>query len=137
MNISNFKIILKYLTGGIGGVVDYILDILNAALAALDHSDKSKVMAILNIAQKVLATLNALKWLCPTKWQIAYSETIEAVEAIPDALSDLALTAEELQKIRKEFTEAVNSWKSPDDETCVDCSLLSKVADEQQKESAK
>lgn len=121
MNISKMKIAWKYLFGGMGSVVDYLLDVLNEALDAIDPANKVKVTAALNVAQKVLATLTALKWLCPTKWQIAYGETVEAVEAVAAALFDLKLTPEELAKVRKEFAEAVAAWKSPDDETCVDC----------------
>lgn len=123
MNISKIKIAWKYLWGGMGDVVDYLLDVLNNALAAIDPAKKEKTVAALNVARRVLATLNALQWLCPTKWQIAYGETVEAVEAVIDALLDLQLTYEELEKIRKEFAEAVAAWKGPDDETCVECAI--------------
>lgn len=120
MDISKFKIAIKYLFGGMGSVVDYLLDVLNAALAKIDPENRAKVQAALNIAEKVLATLIALKWLCPTKWQTAYSETVEAVSVVVESLDDLNLTADELKKIQAEFAEAVAAWKGPDDETCKD-----------------
>lgn len=120
-DISTFKMILKYLTGGVGGVVDYLLDLLNAALAKVDPANKAKIQAALNIAEKVLAALVALKWLCPTRWQTAYTETIEAVNCAIEALSDLQLTADELKRIQADFAEAIAAWKAPDDETCADC----------------
>lgn len=120
MNISKFKIAIKYLFGGMGSVVDYLLDVLNAALAKIDPENRAKVQAALNIAEKVLATLIALKWLCPTKWQTAYGETVEAVNAVIDALADLKLEAAELTNIRDAFNAAVMAWKLPDDDTCKD-----------------
>ena len=106
MDISKFKIAWKLVFGGMGSVVDYLLDILNKALAALDPAKKEKIQAVLNLARRVLAALTALEWLCPTNC---------------DALDDLTLTAEELERIKTDFEEAVKAWKSPDDETCVDC----------------
>lgn len=122
MDISKLKLVWKYITGGMGKVVDYLLDILNQALAKLDPSKKEQIQAVLNLAKRVLAILKNLRFLCPTKWQTAYDETVEAVEAVVDAMEDLKLTPEELEKIVKEFKEAVEAWKSDDDETCVDCS---------------
>lgn len=121
MDISKFKIAWKLVFGGMGSVVDYLLDILNKALAALDPAKKEKIQAVLNLARRVLSALTALEWLCPTKWQTAYTKTIKAVTTVCDALDDLTLTAEELERIKADFEEAVKAWKSPDDETCVDC----------------
>lgn len=121
MDISKFKIAWKYLVGGMGAVVDYLLDILNAALAALDPERKEQIQSVLNLARRVLATLKAMEWLCPTRWQTAYALTIKAVSEVVDAFSDLQITKDELEKIRAAFKAAVLAWKSGDDETCVDC----------------
>ena len=121
MNISKWTIAWKYIFGGVGSVADYLLDVLNKALDAIDASNKSKIQAVLNTANKVLATLNAFAWLCPTKWQTAYRLTAEAVQTVIDALSDLTLTLDELTAVKDNFTKAVAAWKSPDDETCLDC----------------
>lgn len=121
MDISKLKIALKYIFGGIGSVVDYLLDLLNTALAKIDPSKKEQIQAVLNLASRVLATLEALKWLCPTKWQTAYELTIKAVSDVVDALKDLQITKEELEKIEADFEAAVKAWKGEDDETCIDC----------------
>ena len=68
MNVSKLKIVWKYLTGGMGSVADYLLDILNTALSKIDGSSKIKLQAVLNTAEHVLSVLVALEWLCPTKW---------------------------------------------------------------------
>ena len=72
MNISKLKIAFKYLFGGMESVVDYLLDIANAALAAIDPDKRAKIAAAYNTLCKVLATLTALAWLVPTRWQSAY-----------------------------------------------------------------
>ena len=131
MNISKTRLIWEAVKGAVnpwgsafGNIVDYLLGLLNGALAKIKDGDKQKVQAALNIALKVLATLKAVKWLCPTKWQTAYGETIEALEAVVESLPDLELLPEELERIGKEFKEAVEAWKSPDDETCVAAEAL-------------
>lgn len=121
MNISKLKIVWKWLTGGIGSVADYLLDVLNDALAKVDGNNRQKVQAALNIANRVLSTLMAIQWLCPTKWQTAYSSTLIAVGDVVGALQDLKVEMHELEKLRDRFAIAVEAWKSPDDETCVDC----------------
>ena len=119
MDISKIKIAWKYLTGGMGGVVDYLLDTLNRALASIPADNKAKIQAVLNVAEKVLATLNALQWLCPTKWQTAYRASVAAVLAVTDALADLTITGAEFTSVRVSFNAAVLAWKSDDDDTCI------------------
>ena len=117
--MSKLKIILKYLTGGFSGVVDYALDFLNKAVAGIDPAKKEKVQHALNIAKQVAAVLEQFAWLCPAKWQTAYGKTIAAVVSVTAALDDLTLTADELKQVTSDFAAAVAAWNAPDDETCV------------------
>lgn len=119
MKISKFKLAMKYLFGGMGSVVDYLLDILNQALSKVDPKRKEQVHGVLNIAEKVFAILRAFQWLCPTKWQSAYAKTISAVEVITFVMDDFVLTDEEFVQVKTRFTDAIAAWKSDDDETCV------------------
>ena len=100
-------------------VSGYALTALNGAVRSIDPANQAKVQAALNIALKLLNVLRALSWLCPAKWQTAYRETVEAAEAVVEALKDLKLTQDEVAEIAKEFGEAVAAWRSPDDATCV------------------
>ncbi len=111
MKISKIKIAWKYLTGGVGNVADYLLDVLSNAMQSLNDTTKEKVQGVLNCAKKVLSTLESMKWLCPTKWQTAYKQTINAVRAVVDALEDLTITREEFDKMREAFNAAVVAWK--------------------------
>lgn len=119
MKISKLRLAWEYLWSGMGGVVDYLLGLLNSALDSIDPDNKQKIQGALNVAEVVLSALSAFQWLCPVKWQTAYRETIEAVVVVVSSLSDLSLTKTELDDIRKEFFEAMAAWKGPDDDTCV------------------
>lgn len=128
--MSKLELGWKVLTGFIipwesvaGNIADYGLDLLNSAIHKLDPENKAKIQAVLNLAKKVLSVLNTASCLCPTKWQTAYGETVKAVSTVADSLSDLTLTQEECASIAKDFNEAVIAWKSPDDNTCLDCSV--------------
>lgn len=114
MNISKLKIAFKYLFGGMEDVVDYLLDIVNQALAAIDPDKRAKIAAAYNTLCKVLATLTALAWLVPTKWQSAYKATLGAVADAADALADLKIEAAELTKVRDAFNAAVLAWRGGD-----------------------
>lgn len=121
MTISKFKIVLKWLFGGIGSVVDYLLDVVNSALSKIDPSRKEQVQAVLNVAEKALGILGVIKAFIPVKWQTAFDKTVFAMTELCVCLEDLQLTKEELSGCQASFAAAVAAWKSPDDETCVDC----------------
>ena len=121
LEVSKLSLVWKWLTGGIEKVADYLLDLLNNALANLDDKDKESIQAVLNYATKIAASLTAFAWLVPSKWQTAYKATLKAVQAVVDALSDLTITADELLQLKEEFAAAVLAWKGEDDETCADC----------------
>ena len=114
MNISKLKIAFKYLFGGMEAVVDYLLDIVNQALAAIDPDKRAKIAAAYNTLCKVLATMTSLAWLVPTKWQSAYRMTISAVSDAADALADFKIEATELTKVRDAFNAAVLAWRGGD-----------------------
>lgn len=127
MDISKFKIAWKYLFGGMDSVMEYLLEIANKALAAIDPADRAKIAAAYNTIDRVLAVLVALKWLCPTKWQSAYGATVTAVEVTLKMLEDFAITPAELSKVKDAFNAAVLAWRGGDvpdtdvDFSCVEC----------------
>ena len=121
LEISKFKLAWKYLFGGAANVVEYLLELLNQALASIPEGGAANCQAVLNYTKKILSTLKAFQWLIPTKWQSAYEKTLEAVGAAADSLSDLQLTSEEIANVYDAVSAAVNAWKGEDDETCKDC----------------
>lgn len=125
MNISKLKIAIKLLFGGMESVVEYLLDIANAALAAIDPDKRAKVAAAYNTLCRILATMNSLAWLVPTKWQSAYRMTIAAVSDAADALADFKIDAAELTKVKDSFNAAVTAWRGGDvPDTDVDFSTI-------------
>ena len=114
MNISKFKIAVKLLFGGIDSVMEYLLKIVNEALAKIDTENRAKIAAAYNTILNVLATLNALAWLCPARWQSAYRNTIGAVEAVANALMDFTIEPAELTNVKDAFSAAVTAWRGGD-----------------------
>lgn len=129
MNISKWKIVWNFITGGGAGVVDYLLSILKKALDGLGDATKEKITAVLNLAMKVLSIAKAVRIFIPVKWQLAYELTIKAIETLISSLQDLDLTGEELKAIIEDYNAAYAAWMGPDDDTCVEpvegrCGLL-------------
>ena len=124
MNVSKLKFLFKLVFSGFGSAVEYVLEIINNSLSKISSENKTKVQAVLNIARNALAILNAVTWLCPVKWQTAYMKTLDSVQTVVDALSDLTLTIDELHSVQEKFADAIAAWKSPDDESCQDCKAL-------------
>ena len=125
MNISKIKVAIKYIFGGIDSVMEYLLEIVNEALAKIDTENRAKIAAAYNTILNVLATLNALAWLCPARWQSAYRNTIGAVEAVANALMDFTIEPAELTNVKDAFNAAVTAWRGGDvPDTDVDFEVL-------------
>ena len=120
MNISKWKVVWNFITGGGVGVVDYLLTVLKNALNGLGSATKEKVQAVLNLAMKVLSIAQAVRIFVPVKYQLAYDLTIKAIQTLIAALQDLEITGTELKALVDGYNEAYAAWMSPDDETCVD-----------------
>ena len=125
MTISKFKIAVKFLFGGMESVVEYLLGVANAALAAIDPTKRAKIAAAYNTLCKVLATMSSLAWLVPTRWQSAYKATVYAVSDAAEALKDFKIEAAELTKVKDAFNAAVLAWRIGDiPDTDVDFSTI-------------
>ena len=120
MNISKWKVVWNFITGGGVGVVDYLLTILKNALNGLGDATKEKIQAVLNLAMKILSIAQAVRIFIPVKYQLAYDLTIKALQTLVASLQDLEITGAELQALIDGYNEAYAAWMSPDDETCVD-----------------
>ena len=120
MNISKWKVVWNFITGGGVGVVDYLLTVLKNALNGLGDATKEKIQAVLNLAMKILSIAQAVRIFIPVKYQLAYDLTIKAIQTLIAALQDLEITGTELKALVDGYNEAYAAWMSPDDETCVD-----------------
>ena len=120
MNISKWKVVWNFITGGGVGVVDYLLTVLKTALNGLGDATKEKIQAVLNLAMKILSIAQAVRIFIPIKYQLAYDLTIKALQTLIASLQDLEITGTELKSLIEGYNEAYAAWMSPDDDTCVD-----------------
>ena len=115
MNISKLTIVWKFLTGGREAVLDYVLDVANNLVARLGDAKQDEIKGYLAIAQRILKRLEDLTWLCPKKWLAAYGATLSAFGDLVEALTDLKVTAEEIQSVVTAFQSAYAAWRTDDD----------------------
>lgn len=120
MNISKWKVVWNFITGGSTGVVDYLLTVLKNALNGLGDVTKEKIQAVLNLTMKILSIAQAVRIFIPVKYQFAYDLTIKALQTLIASMQDLEITGAELQTLVNGYNEAYAAWMSSDDETCVD-----------------
>lgn len=120
MNISKWKVVWKFITGGGVGVVDYLLTVLKNTLNGLGDVTKEKIQAVLNLSMKILSIAQAVRIFIPVKYQLAYDLTIKALQTLVASMQDLEITGAELQALINGYNEAYAAWMSSDDETCVD-----------------
>lgn len=128
MNISRWKVVWSFVTGGGAGVVDYVLGLLRQALDGIGTPTREKIQAVLNFSLKALAVVQAFRIFIPVKWQTAYALTVAAIETVIRSLEDFNLEKDELTGIIDAYKSAQGAWLSPDDETCVDCTDVALAA---------
>ena len=112
MEISKFKIAVKWLFGGPEAVIDYVLDVLNSFLAKSNitaHIDNA-----MQLANRVLKVLRGYQKWCPQKWETEYLATISAVESVCVALSDASITKDEINHVTDKFKLAYAAWMAED-----------------------
>lgn len=112
MEISKFKIAMKWLFGGPEAVIDYVLDVLNSFLAKPNIT--AQVQNALLLANRVLEILCRYQDWCPQKWEAEYSATISAVESVCIALADASVTKDEINHVTDKFKTAYAAWKTED-----------------------
>lgn len=123
MNISKFKLVAKCIFGflnptgsAIGSMVSYILECVriaaNDAMSAIDDEKKASIKRWFDVTTTALNILYKLQPYVPTKWQLEYRETIEAINVCHNAIEDFEITEDELKSIYKEVDEAVKAWEA-------------------------
>lgn len=133
MKISYIKIAIKFLFGGKEGVLDYLLDLANSAVALLPQARKDRLAEIIAFLNKLLGLSESLVTWCPAKWRKAWLQTSLALAAVVNAAEDLQVTKTELADVIDKFRLAYAEWRTDDDS--VGGSILADLAKET--ESAK
>jgi len=109
MEISKFKALWSLMTGGIAGLIKYILEVINEALKKLDPA---KIAQVADVVKNVSNALVALVPLLPAKYQDAAKVTIEAINKLSDALKDGNVTEQELNDEIDAIKAAIDAWKN-------------------------
>ena len=110
MEISKLKIVWKFITGGTGGVVSYILDVANNCVNKLDNGNKETIQKVVRSLKSILEFATKYDWLCPEKWRSDYIVTVSVLADVAHAAEDLKLTEEELVKIADSWRIAYSAW---------------------------
>ncbi len=126
MKISYIKIAIKFLFGGKEGVLDYLLDLANSAVAALSDANKEKAKAVVAFLDKLIPLMDKLLSWCPQKWRRQFLAVTMCLAAVANAAEDLQVTKEELAEIADKFRLAYAEWRVDDNAA----NLLGKLAEE-------
>ena len=115
MKISYIKLAIKFLFGGKEGVLDYLLDLANSAVALLPQARKDRLAEIIAFLDKLLGLSESLVTWCPAKWRKAWLQTSLALAAVVNAAEDLQVTKTELADVIDKFRLAYAAWRTDDD----------------------
>ncbi len=114
MEISKIKLVLKACTGGVAGVVEYLLELFNEQVLAR-IKDKEEFAAYAEDVAAFASFLDGVfgrheKWMSEEK-RAAFTATINAIRELAEALKDANVTPEELDAVVDKVEEAVEAWK--------------------------
>lgn len=110
MDISYLTIAWKFITGGKGGVRDYLLGVANTAVNRLSDATKATVKKVLDTTRTILSFCKSYSWLCPEKWRNDFDITLAALADVVSACDDLNVTPEELSKVSDAWKIAYAEW---------------------------
>lgn len=109
MNISKLGALWALMTGGWSGLVVYLLEAVNEALAKLDAA---KLAEVAKIVKSVMDALHILgDTFVPERYRTACRFTVEALADLAVALQDGKLTKDELDAEIDAVEAAVEEWK--------------------------
>ena len=109
MKISKLKVVVKYMTGGVESVVEYILDLFNEMVAKLPAEEVAKYA---QLAKDVSVFVNNLCVLVKNEAKRnAAKATARCFEDLATSLLDSKMTKEELDGVVESVKAAVKAWK--------------------------
>lgn len=108
MNISKFKAVWSFITGGWAGLAVLILEAVNRYLATLDPA---KLAQFALVVKSLANAVDALAPLIPSKYADAVRATTAALSALAQSLADGKITEKELDANIDAVQAAVLAWK--------------------------
>lgn len=109
MKISKVKVVLKYLTGGVESVVEYILDLFNEMVAKLPAEEVAKYAQLAKDVSVFVGNLCVL--IKSEDRRDAAQATAQCFSDLATALLDSKLSKEELDGIVAAVKSAVEDWR--------------------------
>jgi len=109
MNISKVKVALKYLTGGIESVIEYLLDLFNEMISKLPAEEVAKYAQLAKDISVFVGNLCVL--IKDDKKKIAAQATAQCFADLAVALYDSKMTKTELDALIDEVKAAIKAWK--------------------------
>jgi hypothetical protein len=110
MNISKVKAAWAFLTGGWSGLAQYLLGLVNKALALCDAEKCRKCATIAISIAAIVKTAVAV--FAPEKYRDPAGKTVEALGVVAAALEDGKLTEEELNANIDNIAKCIEAWKA-------------------------
>lgn len=108
MNISKFKAVWSFVTGGWAGLAVFILGEVNGYLATLDQS---RLAQFALVVKSLANAVDALAPLIPSRYAEAVLATTAALAALAQSLADGKITEEELDANIDAVQAAILAWK--------------------------
>ena len=115
MNISKIKLVITALTGGVAGIIEYLLDLFNDQVLAKIKDKETGLMYLKDVrslstcAKEILENHSAQMSEAKTA---AGQKTVDALDELAKALEDFKLEPDELDAIVEKVKAAVEAWKA-------------------------
>lgn len=127
VKISWFAILWKRIWGGKKAVFEYFLDKANTLVSSLSGETQEKVKTAYGIAKTIYDYMVKLGWIVPKSWTKYYDSVMSCYKSVLDALEDMQVTQEELDRLIAAFQVAYAVWKADDVVPCDDCACTSQA----------
>lgn len=112
MNISKFKLLIKFLFGGTEAALDYLLDVFNNIMSS--ESVARRIEQAVNIGRFIVEFMDDHQSWCPSKWLPYYRAVYTAIMSVVDAFSDGKVTPDDIKRVKEQFQIAYATWRSDD-----------------------
>ena len=113
MNISKFRLLIKFLFGGTEAALDYLLDVFNNIMSS--ESVARRIEQAVAVGKHVLAFMDEYNSWCPSKWLTYYRAVYTSIGAVVDAFSDGKVTPDDIKRVKEQFQIAYATWRADGD----------------------
>lgn len=113
MNISKFRLLIKFLFGGTEAALDYLLDVFNNILSS--ESVARYIKKAVAIGIYITEFMDDHQSWCPSKWIPYYRAVYTAIMSVVDAFNDGKVTPDDIKRVKEQFQIAYATWRADGD----------------------